>query len=380
MIRTSFKILKVLLSVILILVVAIFLFMQQDSFGRLPSGSRAGRIAQSPNYKNGKFQNLVETPALAPNTSYVTLFAKFFASSPDKEPLRPLPTLKTDLKSIPAEKPTIIWFGHSSYLISINGRKILADPVFSERASPVQYTGPKNYPGTALYKPEDFPDLDVIVISHDHYDHLDYNTILTLREKTKIFCVGLGVGEHLEQWGVKPEQIREFDWWEAEEVLEGVHLTSTPARHFSGRGFSRNKTLWSSFVLETGGLKIFIGGDSGFDDAFKDIGEKFGPFDIAMLECGQYDVQWPFIHMMPEETVQAALDLRAKVFLPVHWGKFTLANHPWRDPIQRAVKHALANNANVTTPKIGEPIILGESLPFEEWWNGSDYDISSAKK
>lgn len=364
------KTLKILASLVLLLTVATFLFMQQTSFGKLPSGTRAERISSSPNFKDGNFKNLVKTKMLAENASYFGLFTKFFSAGADKEPLRALPSQKTDLKVIPADKPTIVWFGHSSYLISVGGKKILADPVFSERASPVQYSGPKNYPGTALYELEEFPDLDVVVISHDHYDHLDYNSILTLKEKTKLFCVPLGVGGHLEHWGVAPEKIREFDWWEGEEVMEGIHLTSTPARHFSGRGFTRNKTLWSSFVLETGGLKIFIGGDSGFDRSFEEIGHRFGPFDIAMLECGQYDVQWPYIHMMPEETVQAALDLNAKVFLPVHWGKFTLANHPWRDPIRRAVKHARANGAKVTTPRIGEPIILGESEPFEEWWEG----------
>jgi L-ascorbate metabolism protein UlaG (beta-lactamase superfamily) len=208
------------------------------------------------------------------------------------------------------------------------------------------------------------------VISHDHYDHLDHNSILKLKEKTKLFCVGLGVGEHLEHWGVKPEQIREFDWWEGEEVLPGIKLISTPARHFSGRGFTRNKTLWTSFVLQTGGYKLFIGGDSGFDNTFKDIGEKYGPFDLAMLECGQYDVQWPFIHMDPEETVKAALGLKANVFMPVHWGKFTLANHPWKDPITKAVKYSQSYGAAITTPKIGEPVYLNEKMPFEEWWKG----------
>lgn len=371
MIRAIKKFTKILAALIVVLVVATYFFMQQDSFGKLPTGTRAERVAKSKHFKDGTFQNLIETPALAENVSYWALFGKFFSSAPDKEPLRSLPSQKTDLNALPADKPSLVWFGHSSYLISVGGKKILADPVFSERASPVQYSGPKSYPGTMLYSMDEFPELDVVVISHDHYDHLDHGTILKLKEKTKLFCVGLGVGQHLEHWGVPAEKIREFDWWEGEEVLQGIKLTSTPARHFSGRGFSRNKTLWSSFVLETGGLKIFIGGDSGFDQSFKDIGDKFGPFDIAMLECGQYDVQWPYIHMMPEETVQAALDLQAKVFLPVHWGKFTLANHPWRDPIQRAVKHAQEKGAKVTTPRIGEPIYInGEYLPFEDWWTG----------
>jgi L-ascorbate metabolism protein UlaG (beta-lactamase superfamily) len=261
-----------------------------------------------------------------------------------------------------------VWFGHSSFLISIGGKKILADPIFSERPSPVQYAGSKSYAGTLIYDTEDFPELDVVVISHDHYDHLDYNTIIRLKEKTKLFCVPLGVGEHLLHWGVEASRIREFDWWEGETVLPGIDLTATPARHFSGRGFRGNKTLWASFVLKTGGYTIFIGGDSGYDASFKEIGKQFGPFDMAMLECGQYDVQWPDIHMMPEETVQASVDLGAKAFLPIHWAKFTLALHPWKEPIQRAVKHAEKLSVQVTTPKIGEPFVLGEPYPAIRWW------------
>ncbi len=363
------KILKILAALVVVIVIAGYLFMQQDSFGQLPTGNRAERISQSPNYKDGSFQNLVETKMLADDASYMGMLWQFFSPGPDREPLRPLPTQKTDLKSIDPAQPTIVWFGHSSYLISVGGKRILADPVFSERASPVQYAGPKSYPGTMLYSLDEFPDLDIVVISHDHYDHLDYQSVLTLKAKTKLFCVPLGIGEHLEKWGVPAEQIREFDWWEGGVVMDGVKLMATPARHFSGRGFTRNQTLWASFALEVANIKIFIGGDSGYDESFKEIGMRFGGFDIAMLECGQYDKQWPSIHMMPEETVQAALDLQAKAFLPVHWGKFTLANHPWRDPIQRAVKHARAFGAKVTTPKIGEPIILTQELPFDEWWN-----------
>jgi len=363
------KILKILAALILLLVVVTYFFMQQDSFGKLPSGTRAERIAKSVNFKDGEFKNRVETKMLADNASYFSTISKMLTSKGEKEPLRPLPTQKTDLKNIPNDKPTLIWFGHSSYLISIDGKKILSDPVFSERASPVQYAGPKSYLGTMIYSIDDFPDLDVVVISHDHYDHLDYKTIQKLKDKTKLFCVGLGVGEHLESWGVSADKIREFDWWEGEEVLGGVKMTSTPARHFSGRGFTRNKTLWTSFVLEVGGYKLFIGGDSGYDDAFKEIGDKYGPFDLAMLECGQYDVQWPYIHMQPEETVKAALDLNAKVFLPVHWGKFTLANHPWREPIEKAVMYAHSYGAKITAPKIGEPVVLNETMPFSEWWS-----------
>lgn len=365
MLRTTTKI---LVGFILSLTVATALFMQQRSFGKLPTGPRLDRIKNSKQYKDGSFQNIKETKLLAEGASYFGMVTKYFGKGADREPVADLPTVKTNLKTLPDDKATIVWFGHSSYLISIGGKKILADPIFSDRPSPVQYAGSKSYPGTRVYTVDDFLELDVVVISHDHYDHLDYNTITLLKEKTKLFCVPIGVGEHLLHWGVEAAKIREFDWWEGETVLPGIDLTATPARHFSGRGFRGNKTLWASFVLKTGGYSIFIGGDSGYDESFKEIGKQFGPFDMAMLECGQYDVQWPDIHMMPEETVQASLDLKAKAFLPVHWAKFTLALHPWKEPIQRAVKHAEKLGVKVTTPKIGQPFVLGEPYPAERWW------------
>ena len=263
--------------------------MQQKSFGKLPSGDIADRIKKSAQFKNGKFQNLEETKMLAEGASYFSMIIKFFCYCVDLEAAKPIISIKTDLKKI-SEKPHLVWFGHSSFLISVGGKKILSDPVFSERPSPVQYVGSKAYPGTMVYDVNDFPDLDVIVISHDHYDHLDYNTITALTARTKVFAVPLGVGQHLLHWGVSKEKIREFDWWEDGQVLPGIDVICTPARHFSGRGFSRDKSLWASFVLKTGGLTIFIGGDSGYDQSFKKIGEAFGPFDIAMLECGQYNV------------------------------------------------------------------------------------------
>lgn len=364
------KTLIVLVSLLVVFAIATALFMQQKSFGKLPSGARLERVKKSKQYKNGSFENINPTRLLAEGASYFGMMTKYFGKGIDREPSKNLPSVKTDLKNLPVEEPSLVWFGHSSFLITIDGKKILSDPVFSDRPSPVQYAGSKSYPGTRVYGEADFPALDVIVISHDHYDHLDYNTIVALNERTKLFCVPIGVGEHLIHWGVSPDKIKEFDWWEGEVVAEGIELTCTPARHFSGRGFRGNKTLWASFVLKTGGYTIFIGGDSGYDDSFKKIGEAFGPFDIAMLECGQYDKQWPDIHMMPEQTVQASLDLKAKVLLPVHWGKFTLALHPWKDPIQRASVHAAKLNVKLTTPVIGEPIYLDGTFPSVKWWEG----------
>jgi L-ascorbate metabolism protein UlaG (beta-lactamase superfamily) len=362
--------LKILFGFLLILSMATILFMQQKSFGKLPSGDILDRIRKSAHYKDDKFENLEPTEIMAEDASYFSMAMKFFGAGVEREPVKSLPSIKTDLIDI-SEKPNLVWFGHSSFLISVDGRKILSDPIFSERPSPVQYAGSVAYPGTMVYDAEDFPELDVIVISHDHYDHLDYHTITALASRTKVFAVPLGVGQHLLHWGIPKEKIHEFDWWEGEQVLPGIDLTCTPARHFSGRGFSRNKTLWASFVLKTGGLTIFIGGDSGYDQSFKKIGDTFGPFDIAMLECGQYDVQWPSIHMMPEQTVQASIDLKANVLLPVHWAKFTLALHPWRDPIRRATKEAGRLHVTMTTPLIGEPIFFGESLPATKWWEAN---------
>ncbi len=362
------KVLKFLLLTILLFAAIIFIFMQQSSFGKLPKESRLERIKRSPNYKDDRFQNLIETKTVADGVSYVGMAMDFFSKGVDRQPTDSLPSVKTDLRTLPSDKPVIIWFGHSTFLIKINGKHILVDPIFSERASPVQYAGSKSYPGTMVYSPDDFPEIDMLIISHDHYDHLDYNTISALKSKTKLFCVPLGVSEHLLHWGVAEDRIQEFDWWESKNVLPGFELIATPARHFSGRGFTRDKTLWSSYVLKTSDYRVFIGGDSGYDDSFKKIGEKYGPFDIAMLECGQYDVQWPYIHMMPEETVQASVDLKARTLLPVHWGKFTLALHPWKEPVDRALRHAAKLKVKMTTPEIGEPIILHDNIPQTKWW------------
>ena len=366
--KLIFRLLKVFAIIIVVLAAIIFVFMQQRPFGKTPSGEHLEKISQSPQYKNNRFENLKETPMLAEGTSYVKMLGEFFFSKGiDREPAAPLPHIKTDLKALPAQ-PVMVWFGHSSYLISMGGKKILVDPVFSERPSPVQYAGSKSYNGTMIYTADDFPEIDLVIISHDHYDHLDYNTIVKLKDKAKVFCTPLGVGSHLVHWGVPQERIHELDWWQSITPTPGIELVATPARHFSGRGFVNNKTLWASYVLKAEGKSIFIGGDSGYDDSFKKIGDKYGPFDIAMLECGQYDKKWRYIHMMPEESVQASIDLKAKVYMPVHWAKFKLALHPWREPVERALTHAAKLNVTATTPRIGEIIYLDNIPAAAPWW------------
>lgn len=331
--------------------------------------NRRERIQQSSNYKNGSFHNISPTPVMGENVSYFGVIKQSLTRPSSVRPSKPLPIQKTDLVNINAETPTITWFGHSSYLIQMRGINILVDPVFSGHASPFSFLI-KSFPGSDAYTEENLPEIDILIITHNHYDHFDAKTITRLKQKTRAYCTALGVSKDLEKSGVPGKQVTEFDWWESVDVLNDVKLTATPARHFSGRGLKRGGSLWTSFVLQFFGYTIFIGGDSGYDSHFKTIGGKFGIFDLAILECGQYNRSWPFIHMMPEETVQASIDLGAKWLLPVHWSKFTLANHPWNEPIERAVKKAAELRVNLTTPLIGEPVVIDESYPLHHWWQG----------
>ena len=336
--------------------------------GKSPSGKHLEKLKQSPNYKKSAFQNLSPTPMKPDDISYWKMTREFFKKHPDRLPSARIPSVKTDLTNLDSSKPVIVWFGHSSYFIRIENKNFLIDPVFSGNASPFSFMI-KAFAGSDIYKSEDMPVIDHLIITHDHYDHLDFKTVRKLRNKVdKIYC-SLGVGSHLKYWGFDSNIIMEMDWWESKQVDESISLTAAPARHFSGRGIKRGQTLWSSFILRTSNHNLYLGGDSGYDSHFKEIGNKYGPFDIAILEAGQYNIMWPLIHMMPEETVQAAIDLKAKTLLPVHWGKFTLAMHPWNDSITRVVAKAKELNTKVLTPKIGEPLLLDDSFQSENWWN-----------
>jgi len=341
--------------------------MSKKIFGRLPSGERLARIKTSPNYREGSFQNIEPTSLMSDNVSIFKLIKDYSDKPKTVNPPSELPHIKTDLHQLDKEKDLIIWFGHSSYIISLQGFTILVDPVLSGHASPVKFFG-KPFPGADNYKLKDFPPIDLLILTHDHYDHLDYKTVSELHKTVKQIITPLGVGSHLEYWGVENGKITELDWWQSSVLNNGFEITSTPSRHFSGRGLTRAKTLWCSFVLNTGKWKLFLGGDSGYDKQFKIIGDKFDGFDLAILECGQYGKDWPLIHMKPEETVLAATELRASVLLPVHWGKFVLSNHPWDEPINRLSAEATAKNQKFITPLIGEPYTIGEDFNSKEWW------------
>jgi L-ascorbate metabolism protein UlaG (beta-lactamase superfamily) len=354
--------------IIVVLVVAIWLYMQQPQFGRPPSGKRLDAIRRSPNYRDGSFQNLSVTPALTEGASYSKVMREFFFNkSKLASPPVPLPSIKTDLKSLDGKQNIIVWFGHSSYFMQLDGKKILVDPVFSGSASPIAFTT-RSFKGTDIYTPDDMPEIDYLFISHDHYDHLDYKTILALKPKVKTVIAGLGVGAHFERWGYDHSVIIEKDWNQEIDLGGGFKVNTVPARHFSGRKFKRNNTLWMAYVLTTPNKKILIGGDSGYDTHFVDIGNRFGPFDLVILEDGQYDKSWKYIHMMPEEVVQAAKDLKAKLLFPVHWSKFALGNHNWDDPIRRVVKEAKKENMPVMHPMIGEPFDLDAETRSGSWW------------
>lgn len=346
--------------------VPINLRMFLKAFGKAPSGEELKKVKTSANYQHNSFQNLQPTKLMT-GGSMIKILYEFISKRKDAMPPKPLPSVKANLKALPGGKPVIVWFGHSSYLIKINGKHILVDPVFSGHASPFSSVT-RSFAGTDVYAAEDFPVIDVLLITHDHYDHLDYETIKKLIPKTKIVCTSLGVASHLMYWGFSKENIREFDWWHTHELFNDLQLTAVPARHFSGRTLIRNKTLWCAYVLQTKEHTLFLGGDSGYGEHFKLIHEKFSSFDIAILECGQYNLAWHDIHALPEETVQASIDLHAKVLMPVHWGKFSLSLHAWDEPIKRVSAKANELNVQLTTPMIGECIVVNEVYPGSKWW------------
>lgn len=340
--------------------------MSLKTTGKLPSGQHLEKIKKSPHYKNGSFQNLSPTPMKPDDVSYWKMSKEFFKTHPEVKPPGNLPFIKTDLAKLNDEL-VIIWFGHSSYLLRINNKNFLVDPVFSGNAAPLSFMI-KAFKGSNEYKAEDMPAIDYLILTHDHYDHLDFKTIRKLKNKvSKVIC-SLGISSHLKHWGIDKEIITEMDWWGSTQLDSDVKLTAAPARHFSGRGLKRGQTFWSSFILKTATHNLFLGGDSGYDKHFKEIGTTYGPFDLAILETGQYNKMWPLIHMMPEETVQAAIDLKANALLPVHWGKFSLAMHPWKEPIKRVMAEAEKLELKVHTPLIGEPLFLDRRFDSKRWW------------
>lgn len=376
-IKKILKMMGITLGAIIILtllVITLFLNLSPQ-FGKGSNKNQKNEYKKSGHFEEGKFVNRI--PAVM-NINYGDLVKNWIQGSPNRQPNQNIIVDKIDSLSIENHNPNIsklTWFGHSAFLLEMDGLKILIDPMFGDTPSPHPWLGSKRYSIELPIEIEKLPFIDFVIFSHDHYDHLDYESVQKLKDKVGSFYVPLGLGNHLISWGVSKERIHELNWWETIN-FEHIELVCTPARHFSGRGlFDRASTLWCSWVIQGESTKIFFSGDSGYDIHFKEIGDKYGPFDISLMECGQYNEDWKAIHMMPEETVQAAIDLNSKLMLPIHWGAFTLAFHDWNEPAERVTKKADELNIPITTPKIGEPVIIGnQDYPEGKWWN--DYTVS----
>lgn len=350
-----------------------FLFVStSDQFGGTATADRLSRYQKSPNYKDGEFINNVPFNLEMDCHSIEKMIKDRWNPHPNLVPDHNIEVLKVDSLDIAAYADTtarVTWFGHSTVLVEMDGKRILFDPHFGQYASPHHWLGVQRYHEEMPMSAEKLPAIDAVIISHDHYDHLDYETIVALNEKTEHFYVPLGVGNHLAQWGVSWEKIQEMDWWE-ETQLDELLIACTPSKHMSGRGFNDQfSTLWASWVVGGTQEKIYFSGDGGYSPRFKKIAERYGPFDLAFLECGQYNKLWSDVHLMPEQTAQAGMELKAELVMPIHWGSFTLATHSWTDPVERLTKKAEEIGLPVTTPRIGECFLMdAEIYPESAWW------------
>lgn len=349
--------------IIFILVICLFSMLYKP-FGEMPSNKdKEYYNKKAANYKDGKFYNESKFQML-----YNTNTKNKFVSKKSKIPIDNIPieepkyNIKTDKEDF-----SFTWFGHSTILLNINNKNILIDPVFSKRASPVSFLGPKRF-SKIPDQIQKLPNIDIVLISHDHYDHLDYTTIKTIDRKVNKYIVPLGVENHLKHWDISENKIKSLAWWE-ETKVEDLTIACTPSRHYSGRKIiDRYNTLWASWVFINKFNKIYYSGDTGFDKHFEEINKKYGNFDLSFLDCGQYDVKWKSTHMIPEESVKVAKMLKTKVAMPVHWGAFKLANHPWDDSVERFTKSAEKEKLQYITPKIGQTINYNSSLNINKWW------------
>lgn len=356
---------------LIVSITAIAFMNLSPQFGGKISKEQKKIFEELAHYSKGKFINDEPFEIQLDCHSVTEMVKEAFSSIPNTVPEKNIEVESFDVNTVNNldNKTRITWLGHSSFLIEIDGKTILLDPVFSDYAAPHKLLGRKRFNNKMPFAVEDLKTIDAVIISHDHYDHLDYPTISKIKDKIQHVIVPLGVGCHFREWGIEDAKIQELDWWQ-ETALGDLKVVCTPSRHASGRGISdQSATLWSSWCFLGGSQNIYFSGDGGYGKHFKKIGETYGPFDYAMMECGQYDVKWAGMHMMPEETIQAGIDVRAKIIQPIHWGAFRLANHTWTDPVERASKEALKKNIPIATPKVGESIIINDSTKvYTNWW------------
>ncbi|MFT4928177.1 MAG: L-ascorbate metabolism protein UlaG (beta-lactamase superfamily) [Phenylobacterium sp.] len=335
-------------------------------------GSGQSAIAASPQFSQGKFHNAktFDTMSLGQIPGYLKRF--LFEPRKDAQPIKPVPVkplTAAALEVLPTDRMTLFRLGHSSFLLKADHEYWLIDPVFSERASPFSFMGPKRFHQPPI-DIDGLPQIRGVIISHNHYDHLDKQAIKQLKNKVESFIVPLGIGNDLINWGIEADNIVELDWWQSANI-GALSLTSTPAQHFSGRGLTDgNETLWSSWVIKTPRQSLFYSGDTGYFDGFKTIGEQYGPFDMTIIETGAYDKNWPDVHMTPEQSLQAHIDVRGGRMLPAHNGTFDLAFHAWYEPLERITALGESAGVEVITPGVGEAVDLVEMQAFSAWWRG----------
>lgn len=360
------------LSIITILVVAVFLYVSfNPQFGGSISKSNEEIYAQSKYWDGEKFLNMEETtmdigPKEIPGLLKKQIFGVEGRSPKENIPLIPFDKNKWNQQ---LEIAKFVWFGHSALLLQINGKNYLMDPMLGDDASPIAPFKTKRFTEGVLDVIDELPPIEAIFMTHDHYDHLDYASIKKLKSKVGKYYVALGVGRHLERWNIPKESIQEFDWWDETEE-DNLKITFVPSRHFSGRGITdRAKSIWGGWVIEWDEHSIYCTGDGGYGKHFKEIGEKFKPFDWAFVECGQYNKLWHQIHMYPEESVQAGIDVYAKMNIPIHWGGFALALHSWKDPVERFSAYAKNTQTPFSLPQIGEIVLMGEEPQKNDWYS-----------
>ncbi len=359
--------------ILLVLVIGTAFLYLSPQFGGSASEAQQEAYAATGHYSEGTFINAEEINMEMNCHSITAMLRETMNPDPHVAPDHDLRVEKINpasLASLPDTSTRITWLGHSSFLIETEGKKILLDPVFGLYAAPHPMLGRARFHREMPITIPELTDIDAVIISHDHYDHLDYPSIDQLRDKVQHFFVPLGVGNHLRRWDISEERISEMDWWQ-EERYEGLKIVLTPSRHMSGRGLTdQSATLWGSWVIQSATSNIYFSGDGGYGKHFKEIGEKYGPFDVGLMECGQYNKLWAGVHMMPEETVVAAADVKARFIVPIHWGSFALATHSWTDPVERITKAAEQVNVPIGTPRIGESILLTgtDANTTEYWW------------
>ena len=373
----------------ILLILAVLICWQGYEFwiaaGHKPRGERLKRCQQSPQWRDGEFVNIHETPTMTSDDGLMKeLYKYLFVKAKNLKPSHDVPTAKSSLKDLSRDEEVCVWLGHSSVYIQTGGVRFLFDPVLTNKLPVKLMMSP--FKGADVYTPDDIPDIDYLIITHDHWDHLDYKTVIALKDRVSHVVCSLGIGEHFEYWGYPKEKIHDMDWGEAISIDNGqltidngasakgncqlstinCQLTCLPSRHFSGR-LGQHKTLWASYLID-GPRKIFVSGDGGYDDRFKQFGEKYPDIDLAILENGQYDEGWHYIHTLPSELPTVISDLGPRRVLTYHNSKYALANHPWTEPLDSIYAASQNQPWQLLTPKIGEQIRLDEEQSFGKWW------------